>query len=160
MIGSMAWATFLQNLMWAGVAALGYGILFNVPLRTLAACALNGAAAYAVRTIFMQSGLAGIEAATFAGATVVGFLSIIFGRIWHAPGPVLIVPGIIPLIPGALAFRTMIDILMLATTNLPPAEALFMITAVNSLKTFLIVMAIAGGIALPSLLLRRHRPMM
>ncbi len=149
----------LQNTFWAGIAALGFAMLFNVPRRALVGCALGGALAYAVRTLLVQFGVAGIEAATLLGATVVGFGGVRFGHHWHVPAPVFIVPGVIPLLPGYLAFRTMIDLLTL-TTNAPGVDqALLLTTAVNSLKTILIVGGIAAGVAVPSLLLRRHRPM-
>ena len=74
------------------------------------------------------------------------------------PAPVFVVPGVIPLVPGYLAFRTMIDMLTLTTT--PGVDEVLLLTAaVNSLETILIVGGIAAGVAVPSLLLRRHRPM-
>lgn len=149
----------LQNTFWAGIAALGFAVLFNVPRRALFGCALGGALAYAVRTVLVQFGLTGIEAATLLGATVVGFVGMRFGHRWRVPAPVFVVPGVIPLVPGYLAFRTMIDLLTL-TTNAPAVDqALLLAAAANSLKTTLIVAGIAAGVAVPSLLLRRHRPM-
>ena len=141
------------------MAALGFAVLFNVPRRALVGCALGGALAYAVRTLLVQSELVGIEAATLLGATAVGFLGVKFGRYWRVPAPVFIVPGVIPLVPGYLAFRTMIDLLTLTTHAPTVDETLLLTAAVNSLKTVLIVGGIAAGVAIPSLLLRRHRPM-
>jgi uncharacterized membrane protein YjjB (DUF3815 family) len=149
----------IQNIFWAGIAALGFAILFNVPKRTLFACALGGALAYAVRTLLVDLNLLGIEAATLFGAAAVGFLGVPFGRRWHAPAIIFVIPGVIPLVPGALAFRTMIDLLALTTSTTGVDETLLAATAVNSLKTILIVGGIAGGVAIPSLLLRRYRPM-
>ena len=149
----------LQNTFWAGIAALGFAMLFNVPRRALVGCALSGALAYAVRTLLVQFGVTGIEAATLLGATLVGFVGMRFGHHWHVPAPVFIVPGVIPLVPGYLAFRTMIDLLTLTTSGPDVDQALLLAAAVNSLKTTLIVAGIAAGVAVPSLLLRRHRPM-
>jgi uncharacterized membrane protein YjjB (DUF3815 family) len=155
----ISWGLLLQNTFWAGMAALGFAVLFNVPRRTLFGCALGSALAYAVRTLLVQSGLVGIEAATLLGATAVGFLGVKFGHYWRVPAPVFIVPGVIPLVPGYLAFRTMIDLLTLTTHAPTVDETLLLTAAVNSLKTVLIVGGIAAGVAIPSLLLRRHRPM-
>ncbi len=155
----LPWTLLLQNIFWAGIAALGFAILFNVPKRTLVACAVSGALAYGVRILLLQFGLMGIEAATFMGATVVSFLAILFGRRWHAPAPVFIVPGVIPLVPGALAFRTMVEILNLTTSATIVNETLLLTAAISGLKTVLILFGIAAGVAVPSLLLRRHQPM-
>jgi len=148
----------LQNAFWAGIAALGFAVLFNVPVRTLFACAICGAIAYATRTLAATSIGLSMEAATLAGATLVGFAAVLFSRRLHVPAPVLVMPGVIPLIPGALAFRTMIDLLNLSAA--PAAdETLVAIAAVKSFKTALIIGAIAAGVAIPSLIFRRRRPM-
>jgi uncharacterized membrane protein YjjB (DUF3815 family) len=156
---SMPVGLLLQNMLWAGVAAFGFAVLFNVPIRTLLVCVLSGAIAYAVRTTLVESGLLTTEAATLIAASAVSFLGVIFGRLWRAPALVFVVPGVIPMVPGALAFRTMIDILMLTTDTIKDNDVLLTAVAVNSIKTLLIVGALAGGVAVPSLLLRRHRPM-
>ncbi len=156
---SSFWWPLIQNIFWAGIVALGYAILFNSPKRTLFGCALSGTVAYAVRVLLVQYNLLTIEAATLIAATAVSFLAVLFGRRWHAPVPVFVVPGVIPLIPGLLAFTTMIDILTLTTGAPQVDEALLAEVAVNSLRTALILCGIAGGVAVPSLLLRRHRPM-
>lgn len=158
MIGSLAWWTLLEYTFWAGIASLGFAVLFNVPVRTLAACAVCGAVAYATRTLLAASGGTGIESATLAGATLAGFAAVLFGRRLHVPAAVLVMPGVIPLIPGALAFRTMIDLLNL--TAAPSAdETLVAIAAVNAFRTALIIGAIAAGVAIPSLIFRRRHPM-
>ena len=150
----------IQNTFWAGVAALGFAILFNVPPRTLILAAICGAAGYAVRSWLVQSGAIGVEMATLVAAIVVSLLGLLFGRRWHAPPVVFVIPGVIPLVPGAQAFRTMIDILVLTTDGVQVDQTILTATAANAIKTLLIVGAIASGIAVPSLLLRRHRPMM
>ncbi|MFN2203284.1 MAG: threonine/serine exporter family protein [Caldilineaceae bacterium] len=149
---------FVERTFWAGIAALGFSILFNVPVRTLAACALAGSLAYLTRTL--MAGPAGLsaETATLIGATLVGFASVGMSRRLHVPAPVLVMPGVIPLIPGALAFRTMIDLLNLTAAPLPD-EALVAIAAVNTIRTILIIGAIAVGVAIPSLIFRRRHPM-
>jgi uncharacterized membrane protein YjjB (DUF3815 family) len=160
MSGQISMGLLLQNTFWAGIAALGFAILFNVPPRTLVLCALNGAVAYASRAWLTQAGLVGIETATLVAATLVGFLGIIFGQRQHAPALLFVVPGVIPLVPGALAFRTMINILILTTGDVEVNDALLIDAVVNLIKTTLIVIAMAGGVAVPTLILRRHRPMM
>ena len=114
---------FLQNIVWAGIAALGFAILFNVPKRTLLACTL--------RTLLINSGLVGIEAATLMGAAAVGFLGVPFGHRWHAPAIIFVIPGVIPLVPGALAFRTMIDLLTVTTSTAGIDAALLASILVN-----------------------------
>lgn len=144
--------------LWAGVAALGFAILFNVPVRTLAACFVNGALGHALRTLLMRYGL-GIEAATLAGAVLIGFLGVGCARLWKAPTPVFTVPGAIALVPGIFAFRTMLGLLQLAAaTSSDAGGAILWNISFNATKTALILAAIGVGIATPTLLFGRRKP--
>lgn len=150
----------VENTLWAGVAAVGFAVLFNVPKHRLFLCAIAGAVGYAVRTSLTQFAHADIATATLIASVLVSIFGLVAGRRWHAPPVVFVIPGVIPLIPGSLAFRTMIDILVLTTGSAQVNETVLIEAIANGFKTLLTVGAIAGGIAVPSLLLRRHRPMM
>lgn len=153
------WGPLLLNLLWAGAAAVGMAIYFNVPIRTLLGCALCGASAFTMRSLLMDLDHFSIELATGVAASLVTILGVFFGRRWHVPAIIYIVPGVIPLVPGVRAFQTMIDILILTTDGVQVNDTLLIDAAVNSIETTLIVCAIAGGIAIPILLFRRRRPM-
>lgn len=150
----------LRDMLWSGVAALGFAMLFNVPVRTLAACAIGGAIGHIIRTLLMKWGVS-IETATLAGATVVGFLGEMFARRWLAPASVFTVPAVIPMVPGTFAYRTMIGLLALSEASATGASAdllLLMDVAVHASKTMLILLALAMGIAAPALLALRRPP--
>jgi len=70
------------------------------------------------------------------------------------------VPGVIPLVPGALAFRTMAALLTLTDEGAAADPQVLVTVSVNGIRAVLITLAIAFGVAVPSLLLRRKRPMM
>jgi uncharacterized membrane protein YjjB (DUF3815 family) len=146
----------LRDGLWSGIAALGFAILFNVPVRTLPGCLLVGAVGHALRTLLMQFGM-GIEAATLVGATAVGFLSLRFAQRWHTPPTVFAVSGAIPMVPGVFAYETMLGLLRIAT-QAAPSTAVLTEAMVNAVKTALILGAIAGGITAPGLLFRRRKP--
>jgi uncharacterized membrane protein YjjB (DUF3815 family) len=154
----IAWELLMQNSIWAGLAAVGFALLFNVPRRTLFGCTLAGALGYAVRSLLLELGLVGIETGTLLAATLVSVLGVVFGRVWRVPAVVFAVPGLIPFVPGSLAFRAVSDLLTL-TTGAVADDTLLMKAVVSTLKSTLIVGAIAAGVAVPSLLLRRDRPM-
>jgi uncharacterized membrane protein YjjB (DUF3815 family) len=153
------WA-MLTTALWAGVAATGFGIFFNVPRRVLPALMLCGTITYLVRMVLVYFGLLGIEAGTLVAATGTGLLAIVFGQLYHVPVLVIIIPSVIPFVPGSLAFRTTADVLLLVTGMQPPETALLVEVFVNGVRTFLIVGAIAAGATFPTLLFRRHRPML
>ena len=158
-MSALAWALAgaIGQALWAGLAALCFAVLFNVPRRTLAGCAVAGATGYALRALAMQLGW-GIEASTLLGAAAIGLLGKLFARRWQAPAMIFTVAGAIPLAPGAFAFRTMIGILQVASAG-PEATAPMLVAAsVSAIKTGLILGAIAAGIAAPSLLFGRRQP--
>lgn len=153
----IAWESLMQKSIWAGLAAVGFALLFNVPRRTLFGCTLAGALGYAVRSLLLELGLVGIETGTLLAATLVSVLGVVFGRVWRVPAVVFAVPGLIPFVPGSLAFRAVSDLLTLTTGAAD--DTLLLKAVVSTLKSILIVGAIAAGVAVPSLLLRRDRPM-
>jgi uncharacterized membrane protein YjjB (DUF3815 family) len=51
----------LKQSAWAGVAALGFAILFNVPPRRLWVCALNASLAFAARGGLVSAHLGSLE---------------------------------------------------------------------------------------------------
>lgn len=148
----------LQDAFWSGVAALGFAILFSAPLRTLPGCVICGALGHAIRTLLMQSAGFSIEAATLVGATVVGFIGAFFARQWHTPSAIFTVSGAIPLVPGVFAYRTMIGLLQIAAADASTGEPVLIEASINAIKTGLILASIAGGIAAPTLLFERRRP--
>jgi uncharacterized membrane protein YjjB (DUF3815 family) len=148
----------LADAFWSALAALGFAMLFNVPTRTLLGCAICGATGHALRTLLMQVGLS-IELSTLAGATAVGFLGWVFARRWQTPATTFAVTGAIPLAPGVFAFRTMLGLINVATAPDIDAGTVALVEAsINGVKTALILGAIAAGIAAPSLLFERRKP--
>ena len=152
----MDWIVLLENLVWCGVAAIGFGILFSVPERTLPVLVLLGAAGGLLKYGALQWG-ANLVWATFSGAALVGVLSIPFAHLKHAPPPVFAIPAVIPLVPGVLAYRTMIGLVQLTVENPAAHYHLLLYEAVsNGLKTLFILFSIAGGVAIPLLITRKE----
>ncbi len=152
----MLWL-LLKDAFWSGIAALGFAILFNMPVRALAGCAFCGAVGHTIRTVLLQAGLE-IELATLFAALVVGLLGYRFARHWHTPSTVFAITGAIPMVPGTFAYNTMIGLLKLASSAAGADEGLLLETVISAIKTLLIVGALTVGIAAPALLPRRNPP--
>jgi uncharacterized membrane protein YjjB (DUF3815 family) len=147
----------LEDAFWSGLAALGFAMLFNVPVRTLPACTLGGAVGHALRTGLVEMGLT-LEGATLVAATVVGVMGVYFARRWHAPSTIFTVCGAITMVPGTFAFETMIGVVRLAVFAPADGSAALAEIGVNGIRTGLILAAIAAGIAAPGLFFQRRRP--
>ncbi len=143
--------------LWSALAAAGFAMLFNVPRRTLVACALTGAVGHATRTLLMHFGMT-IVPATLAGAIAIGFFSELCSRRWHAPAPVFAVSGAIPMVPGAFAYRAMIAAIRITTADTATGMPILVDAGINFITTGLILAALALGIAMPQLVFRPRKP--
>ena len=147
----------LEKGIWFGFAALGFAVLFNVPQRTLKIIWLIAAAGGLTKLMLMQCNV-GIVVATFAGASLVGLLSVYAAHNKHAPPLVFSIPSVIPMIPGAFAYRMRLGLMQLsgtAVSNETYYQTLAETTS-NGLKTMFILMALAVGVAIPMLISRKE----
>lgn len=137
----------VQELIGLGAAflgSLGYAVQARMPARLLAWGGLLGLAGWAadVAGRSLEFSAAG---AVLVAALVVGLLAEALARRRHLPATVLMVPAILPLVPGLLAFHTM-EALVHRQTSL-------MLT--DGMDTLMVSGAIALGIALATSLARK-----
>ena len=151
----MGWIVFLENWIWLGLAAVGFAVLFNVPQRTLLIIFLLGALGGTLKFMTMKLG-GGIILGSFFGALLIGFLSIYTAHFRHAPPFVFAIPAVIPMVPGAFAYRMMLGIIRLTGDVEPAAFVKLMDETVNNgLKALFVLMALSLGVSAPMLLARR-----
>lgn len=152
----MEWLIFFEKWIWLGLAALGFAILFNVPQRTLWVIFLLGALGGALKVLTIKFG-GGIILGSFFGAMLVGFLSIYAAHFRHAPPFVFAIPAVIPMVPGAFAYRMMLGIIKL-TGDVDPQTFMTLMdeTVDNGLKALFVLMALSLGVSAPMLLFRRE----
>ena len=149
--------TILEKGIWFGFAALGFAVLFNVPQRTLIVIWLMDAAGGIAKLILMHFNT-DIVVASFAGASLVGILSVYAAHNKHAPPLVFSIPSVIPLVPGAFAYRMMLGLLRLSSTMVTSESYSQTLaeTASNGLKTLFVLIALAVGVAIPMLISRKE----
>jgi uncharacterized membrane protein YjjP (DUF1212 family) len=132
----------------AFLAAAGFAVLFDVPPRALAVAALVGGLAFGAREAARAFGVPP-EAAIFLAGVAIGALGEVFARVFKQPTALFTIPGFIPLVPGAAAFRTL---LQLVDGDYASGIASFVGTA-------LLTAALAAGLGTVSALARvRRRP--
>lgn len=151
---------FLEHLLLdmalASVPAVGFGMLFNVPPRILAYCAIGGAIGHGFRfSLIEQAGLP-IEWSTLLAATLVSFLGVWAAQRLRAHPKVFTVASMIPMVPGVRAYTAMLALVQLNQRGY--SDELFRTAVQNGLSTFFIVGALAVGLAMPGLLLYRRKP--
>ncbi|ABM03118.1 conserved hypothetical protein [Psychromonas ingrahamii 37] len=140
---------------FAWIPAVGFAMVFNVPKKMLIYCAVGGAFAHSFRFLLMHFGMP-IEWATLATSSSMGFLGLYWSRKHFIPRPVFTVASVIPMIPGSFAFTTVIGIVQLNSGGY--SLELIQIVVENGLRTLFILAALSFGLALPSIMIYRGRP--
>jgi uncharacterized membrane protein YjjB (DUF3815 family) len=95
-----------EQLIMSFFGTAGFAILFNVPRSTLPQCGFIGMVGWGVYYVLLQLPVNPIVAALGA-SFVVAVTSELFSRVYKTPVIVFSVAGIIPLVPGGLAYDAM-----------------------------------------------------
>lgn len=131
--------SIISEFILAFFCTIGFSILFSVPQVAVPYTGLTGGLGmvlYSITTDIFQSNVAG----TFFGALTVGLLGELWARKRKKPATLFITPGIIPLVPGAGMYYTMLAII----------NKDFFLAAHKGAETFFIAAAIAVGIIISS----------
>lgn len=126
---------YIQEFALAFLATIGFGLLFNVPRRTLVACGLTGAIGRTIRLLVINLG-ASVAGGSFVGALAVAMAGYWLARTYQTPRTIFTVTGVIPMVPGIPAFSTMLEFAVGHTDK----------GIVNAVETTLIIGALAMGL--------------
>lgn len=149
----------LHHATCGGVAAAGFGVLFNVRYRALPGCAATGALALAIRTVAMQNGW-NLIAASFLAALALGVLVQMFQSKVGASRNALAVAGCIPMVPGAFAAKAILGLFAVSAQHPTATTDTLIVSLEFSLRVLFTVGALGTGLAIPSFLsiFRPDRP--
>jgi uncharacterized membrane protein YjjB (DUF3815 family) len=96
----------IVHLVTSFIASAAFGILFNAPKKSLLKCGFVGMAGWFVY-IFLVNKEFDAVVASLVAAFVIAVISQIFARMYKTPIIIFSVAGIIPLVPGGLAYDAM-----------------------------------------------------
>ncbi|WP_251519113.1 MULTISPECIES: threonine/serine exporter family protein [Staphylococcus] len=122
---------FLQFIV-SFLATMMFSVIFNAPRKLLLACGLVGSMGWMIYKLTIDLETSEVVAA-FLGSFILALMSHIMSRRYKRPVIIFIVPGIIPLVPGGLAYE--------ATRYLVSSQY------THAVNTFLEVTLISGAIA-------------
>jgi uncharacterized membrane protein YjjB (DUF3815 family) len=142
--------SILYDPLFAALAALGFAIIFNVPKKYLLYTALTAIVGFSAKSAFIHAGN-GVELSTLAGAVLVGVMGKLFSTYTQGPHQIITIAAVIPMVPGSLAFQTILSLLDFVSAPAPSFELLTQ-TMFYASKTGFTLAAIAMGVAAPSLL--------
>jgi uncharacterized membrane protein YjjB (DUF3815 family) len=146
----------LEKGLWAGLAALGFAILFNVPQRTLFAIWCLGALGGITKFWMLDLNL-NIILSSLIGASLIGILSVPLAHKIHSPPLIFSIPSIIPMVPGVLAYRMILGLMKISVhTNEMDMDGVLVDTIQNGMKVIFILLSLAVGVAVPMLITRKE----
>ena len=144
------WIQILLKAFWCGCAATGFGVLFSVPPKNLAAVWAAGAIAGVVKfSVLFFSSREAIVQSTFLAAIAVSIFSLPVAHRRHEPPKIFAIPAVIPLVPGVFAYRTMLGVIKLSNDIGDDYGRVLSETVHNAVTTLFIIMALAIGVSIP-----------
>ncbi|MDP4083344.1 MAG: threonine/serine exporter family protein [Bacillota bacterium] len=94
------------QLITSFIATGAFGIIFNAPTHSLIKCGLIGMGGWIIYFV-INAHYQDSVLATFAASFFIGVVSHVMAKIYRTPVIIFSVAGIIPLVPGGLAFDAM-----------------------------------------------------
>ncbi|MGE7091173.1 threonine/serine exporter family protein [Lysinibacillus sp. NPDC048646] len=116
-------------------ATAGIAIIFNVPRKTLFHCGFVGVVGWLIYFVLTEHEMDVVNA-SFFGSFVVAIVAHLYARRFKMPMIIFIVAGIIPLVPGGMAYNAMRNVV----------EDDYLQGLQYGLKAFLITGAIVMGL--------------
>jgi uncharacterized membrane protein YjjB (DUF3815 family) len=147
----MTWALSL----WAGLAVLGFAMVFSVPRRTLPGIVALAIVAHLVRTAVLEMG-APLPTASFVAAVLVGLTAALIAPRTNQATPIYAFAPVIPLIPGTYMFDALTGILALTASTEADSAAIVDAAIVDGSIATLTIVALAVGTISPTLIVGRH----
>ena len=140
----------------AGIAGVGFAILFNVPQRTLLPIGILSALGGLVKfgTMYFEIG---IVFASFLAAIIIGLVSIRMAYSKDSPPLVFYIPSVIPLVPGFFIYKMMLGIMAMTSIEDTGIYLQNLITTLNNgSKAIFILISLGIGVAVPMLITRKE----
>ena len=147
----------LHHVLFGGIAAAGFGILFNFSWRTVGWTAIGGGIALAVRTLGMEAQWGLAMSSTMAAAAVTVYVRLLYLLPVFVPtgGSMLAIAGCIPMIPGSGAAHGLVGLMTFASQHGNYDVALLGSSIASMLSVVFTIGGIAAAITLINEIIKR-----
>ena len=134
---------YIVQALLSFVAITCFGVIFNAPTKAILYCGFVGAVGWMVYYVLFEQGVDEVQA-SFVGAFVVSIVAHIFARRYRMPMIVFSVSGILPLVPGGIAYNTMRNII----------ELDYLTGMQNGMRAFMISGSLAMGLVFAEVIMQ------
>ncbi|MCS1381157.1 threonine/serine exporter family protein [Lysinibacillus sphaericus] len=133
----------ITQLIVSFFSTAGIAIIFNVPRKTLFHCGFVGVIGWMIYYLLTEQGLDVVDASFFS-SFIIAIVAHLYARRFKMPMIIFIVAGIIPLVPGGMAYNAMRNVV----------EDDYLQGLQYGLKAFLITGAIVMGLVFAEVLMQ------
>lgn len=148
---------FLQDALFAAIAAVGFAAISNPPRKAYIFCALIAAVGHSARFLMMSDTFLGLHivVATTLAALIVGILAVLLSPVVGAPAETCLFPSLLPMIPGIYAYKTFGGLVMcLYRGNEGNFDHYFYLFASNGLTCLFILLGMVVGATIPIFMMK------
>jgi uncharacterized membrane protein YjjP (DUF1212 family) len=145
--GTMQSLPVLEDVLVAGLGAIGFALLFNVPAWAIWGCVLCGMSGHGLRTALGHMGWS-LASGSLIGAALAALLARLIARQFEVPAVVFAFPGIVAMIPGSYAFRAGVGALSLMQAGAAAPATLVAETMSLSITAIAMTAGIAIGVSI------------
>lgn len=147
----------ILNAIFSAMAATGFAVISNPPIRAVVVSALLSAVGHSFRYFLLSETSLDIATATFAAAFLIGSMSFIFAKLIHCPNEVFTFPSLLPMIPGMYAYNMFLSLAKFIRSNdTSQYQNLIEDIFSNGLTASFILLALVVGVSLPVMLFRNE----
>ena len=139
----------LHQALFGGVAAVGFGILFNIGPTSLMRCAMLGMLALSVRTLCQHGGWS-LEGSTFVAALTTATAVYLGGPPRGQAPNALSIAGCIAMVPGAFFIDALLGFLSLTSQPLDEASDTLVQSLTALLRVIFTLGAMGAGLTIPA----------
>ncbi|MBD5235947.1 MAG: threonine/serine exporter [Bacteroidales bacterium] len=149
---------FLQDAIFAGIAAIGFAAISRPPRNAYIWCALIAAVGHSFRFLLMKFSplTVHIVIATTLASLLIGTLSVLLSPKTKVPAETYLYPSLLPMIPGIYAYKMFGGLVMcLYQGSEGNFEKYFYLFASNGLTCFFILLGMVIGATIPIFMLQK-----
>jgi uncharacterized membrane protein YjjB (DUF3815 family) len=146
----------LHQAFFGGIAAAGFGILFNFSLREAPLCFLSGAFTLGIRTLCLDSGWNLESASLVAALSVATICATVLYRFLGCASSMVALAGCIPMVPGAFFAQAILGFFSITSSGYPDGDPSLLSSLQYLLRVTFTVAAIGTGLTIPSHIFRKR----
>lgn len=149
---------FLQDALFAAIAAIGFAAISNPPRQAYLYCAIIAAVGHSTRFLMMQAPFPGLHIVTAStlAALIVGLMAVLLSPVAKTPAETCLFPSLLPMIPGIYAYKTF-GALVMCIYHGTEAEFghYFFLFASNGMTCLFILAGMVVGATIPIFIFKR-----